>query len=156
MKWLSCSLFAICVAASTAGYAADEMLSVAPDQMKWGPVDVIPDAQAAVVSGDPSKTEPFVMEIRWDEGSKIGPHWHSSTERVIIVSGTGLRGMGDRIDLPKGDTMAAGSYTVLPAKMQHWFVAKTPVVMIVEGVGPFDVNFVHPEDDPRKKEATRQ
>jgi len=141
----------LCVATPRLGYAEDAMLSVTPDQMKWAPLDAVPGAEIAAVSGDPSKPEPFVMEIRWPEGSKIGPHWHSNTERVTVISGTGVVGMGDSIDLQKGGTLPSGGYASMPAKMHHWFVARTAVVMLLEGNGPFDVNFVHPEDDPRKK-----
>ena len=126
-----------------------------PDQMKFAPVDGIPGATLAVVAGDPSKTGPLVMEMRWPEASKIAPHWHTETERVTILSGTGAIGMGDTMELSKGATVSSGSYAEMPGKMHHWFVAKTPVVMLIEGNGPFDVNFVNPEDDPTKKSANK-
>jgi hypothetical protein len=144
-------LTAFC-AVSSIGHA-EEMTLVTPDQMKWGPLDVIPGAKLAVVSGDPSKPGPFVLEIQWPGGSKIGPHWHSAIERVTILSGTGILGMGDSIDRQKATTLPAGGYAALPATMHHWFLAETPILMMIEGDGPFDVHFVHPEDDPSKKTA---
>ena len=139
-----------CVIAPRVGLAED-MVFVTPDQMKWAPVDGIPGAKLAVVAGDPSKPAPFVLEMQWSAGSKIGPHWHSSTEHVTIVSGTGLVGMGDTLDREKGATLPAGGYVSLPATMHHWFVAQTAVLMMIQGDGPFDVHLVNPEDDPSKK-----
>jgi hypothetical protein len=152
MKWVApgLALATLCIVASVPGHAEDAMM-VNPDKMKWEPVDIIPGAESAVLSGDPSKPEPYVMEMRWPAGSKIGPHWHSNTERVTIASGTGTVGMSDPMDPKAGALITAGGYAEMPAKMPHWFVAQTPVVMMLEGIGPFDVNFVHPEDDPTKK-----
>jgi hypothetical protein len=147
-------LLAATIVAVAPGHAEDAMLKN-PDQMKFAPVDGIPGATLAVAAGDPSKVGPFVMEMRWSEGSKIGPHWHTETERVTILSGTGLIGMGDTMDLAKGATFAAGGYAEMPGKMHHWFAAKTPVVMLIEGNGPFDVNLVNPEDDPSKKNVSK-
>ena len=138
------------------GAHATDALLVTPDQMKWAPVDVIPGGQLAVVSGNPAKNEPFVLEVRWPEGSKIGPHWHTNTEHVTILSGTGASGMGDSLDLQKGTPMPAGTYAEMPGRMHHWFAARTEVLMLIQGDGPFDVNFVNPEDDPTKKAASKQ
>ena len=123
--------------------------------MKWGPVDIIPGAESTVLSGDPTKNERFVLEVRWPAGSKIGPHWHSNTERVAIISGTGAMGMGDNMDSQKAMPISAGGYAEMPGKMHHWFVAQSPVLMLIEGDDPFDVNFVNPEDDPTKKTSKR-
>jgi hypothetical protein len=82
---------------------------------------------------------------------EIGPHWHTQNERITIISGTGAMGMGDTMDLAKGSLIDQGGYAEMPGKMHHWFVAATPVVMLIEGNGPFDVNFVHTEDDPTEK-----
>jgi Cupin domain len=153
MKWLAPSTMVamLCVATPMPGHAEDAMMLVNPDQMKWGPVDVIPGAKSAVLSGDPSKQETFILEVQWPAGSKIGPHWHSNTERVAIVSGTGVVGMGDNLDPQKGMPITPGGYVSLPGKMHHWFVAQSPVVMLITGEGPFDITFINPEDDPRKK-----
>ena len=158
MKQLTVGLLlaaTLSMAAPGGAHAADALL-VTPDQMKWAPVDVIPGGQLAVVSGNPAKNEPFVLEVRWPEGSKIGPHWHTQTERITILSGTGAIGMGDSLDLQRGTPMPAGAYGEMPGKMHHWFVARTALVMLIEGDGPFDVNFVRPEDDPTKKAASKQ
>lgn len=152
MKWLvpSTVLAMLCVVAPVPGHAQDATL-VNPDQMKWAPADVIPGVESAVLSGDPAKQQPFILESRWPAGSKIGPHWHSNTEHIIIISGTGTVGMSDNFDLQKGVPITTGGFIEMPSKMHHWFLAQSPVVMLIVGDGPFDITFINPEDDPRKK-----
>ena len=48
-----------------------------------------------------------------------------------------------------------GSYTLLPREMHHFALSKTATVVQVHGNGPFQINFVNPADDPRKKTAAR-
>jgi hypothetical protein len=43
----------------------------------------------------------------------------------------------------------------MTGKMHHWYVAQSPFVVLIEGEGPFDVNFIHPEDDPRTKTSKK-
>ena len=52
--------------------------------------------------------------------------------------------------------MPAGKYAETPGNLHHRFVARTALVMLIEGEGTFDVNFVHPKDDPTRKAATKQ
>jgi uncharacterized RmlC-like cupin family protein len=140
-----------CASMPIIGRAQDHPMPINADQLKFGPIDWISGAEGAIVSGDPSKPGMFVGELRLPAGTQIVPHWHTHAERVIVVSGTGSTGMGDTIDLQKGTLIASGTYAELPAKMPHWLVVQTPMVMVVEAEGPFDVIIVHPEDDPRKK-----
>jgi hypothetical protein len=50
--------------------------------------------------------------------------------------------VGDNVDLQKGMPIAQGGFGSMPGKMHHWYVAQSPFVMLIEGDGPFDVNFV--------------
>ena len=152
MKWLMpvFMLATPCVLAPFPGQAGDAMI-VNPDQMKWSPVPAVPGTEWAVLSGDLHKRGPFVFELRGPAGTKIPPHWHSNIERVSMISGTGTVGLGDNIDPEKGTTLAPGGYGMMPGKIHHWFVAQGPFAMMIEGNGPFDIHFVHPEDDPTKK-----
>lgn len=152
MKWVAPGLLVatLCVATSIPGHTEDAML-VNPNQMKWAALDLIPGTEIAVLSGDLGKPGLFVMEWRGPAGAKAAPHWHTNTERVTLLSGNGMVGMGDSIDPQKGMPLVPGGYGEMPAKMHHWFVAQSPFVMLIEGDGPFDVNFVNPEDDPTKK-----
>src|SRR3984893_8721135 len=111
MKWVSpgLALATLCIVAPLQGHAEDAML-INPDQMKWAPLDAVPGTEIAVLSGDPAKPGPFVMEWREPAGSKAPPHWHSNTERVTLVTGTAAVGMGDTIDVQKGMPLTPGGH----------------------------------------------
>jgi hypothetical protein len=47
--------------------------------------------------------------------------------------------------------MPAGSYSRMPRGMRHFAQAKGETILQVHGVGPFEINYVNPADDPRKK-----
>ena len=152
MNWLEAAVVMamLCVTGLVPAQAEDAVL-INPDQMKWVQLDAIPGTEIAVLCGDPAKVGFFVMAWRGPAGTKAAPHWHTNTELVMLLSGTGTVGMGDNIDLQKGMPLATGGFGSMPGKMHHWYVAQSPFVMLIEGEGPFDVNFINPEDDPRNK-----
>ena len=138
------------------GVAADEHIVTTGDQLAWEPVPpaLPPGAELAVLSGDPSKEGQFVIRIRAAGGYKVPPHWHSTDEHVTVLSGTLYMGMGDNLDTTKGTALPAGGYAKLPAKMHHYAWATGDCVIEVHAAGPFDITYVHPEDNP-EKQATK-
>src|SRR5262245_35780985 len=70
-------------------------------QMKWGPspVSLPAGAEMALLNGDPSKPgEPFAISVRMPDGYVVPPHWHPSTENMVVISGTLKVGTGDSIN----------------------------------------------------------
>jgi ketosteroid isomerase-like protein len=126
---------------------------VAPPGLKWGdpPPSLPAGAKLAVVQGDPSQSQPFVVRLQVPAGYKIAPHWHPGVENVTVLAGTVALGMGETFDESKMTSAAAGSYASLPAEMRHYFMAKTAATIQVHGQGPFVVNYVNPADDPSKQ-----
>ena len=110
-----------------------------------------PGAKLAVVSGDPSKAEPFTLRLQMPAGYRIAPHWDPTDEHVTVLSGTFALGMGEKFDQAGLKDLAAGGYSNLSAAMPHFAVAKTAATVQVHGMGPFVVNYVNPADDPSKK-----
>src|SRR5690348_1456523 len=54
-------------------------------------------AKMAVVSGDPSKSGPFVVRIKMPANYTVPPHHHPTDEIVRVVSAGSLSyGMGDK------------------------------------------------------------
>lgn len=39
----------------------------------------------------------------------------------------------------------------MPKEMHHFAVTKGATILQVHGIGPFEINYVNPADDPRKK-----
>jgi hypothetical protein len=82
---------------------------VTPDKVAWTPgTGPYAGVDLAVLVGDPTKAGPYTVRVRIPDGGKLPPHTHADTERVTVISGTLLVGLGD--------TMNAATMTALPAK----------------------------------------
>lgn len=121
--------------------------------MKWqeGPPSLPKGAMIAVLEGNPSKEGPFVFRIKIPDGYRVPPHTHPKTERVTVISGTFNIGMGDTFVARKTKPMAAGAYGFWPAGMKHYVWAKGETVLQFHGTGPWSIQYVNPDDDPRRK-----
>ena len=128
-----------------------EMGFHSPDDIQWktGPASLPSGAKMAVLEGDPAKEGPFVMRLQTPADYHIPPHTHPKTERVTVVSGTMFLAMGDKLERSAAKTLPAGTYSFWPAGMKHtaWFDAGT--VIQIHGIGPWQINYVNPADDPR-------
>lgn len=126
-------------------------------EIKWGatPPDVPKGAEMAVLHGDPSKKAPFTLRLKMPAGYKIPPHWHSNDEQLTILSGAFILHMGDTMDAP-AHSLAAGGFHFLPAKMHHAAETKGETVVQVDGVGPFDIHYLNPADNPNKAAAMKK
>ena len=144
--------------ASTAAWSAD--MAMTPGQIymntgdvKWGPAPPImpKGAKMAVLSGDPGKEGTFVARLMVPANYKIAPHWHSKDEDLTVISGTFYLAEGDRMEMKGAHAMKAGAYHHLPAKTHHYAFSRGPVVVQINGMGPFDLTYINPADDPSKK-----
>jgi quercetin dioxygenase-like cupin family protein len=124
---------------------------VKPEDIKWGSEGALPGTEFAVISGDPSKSGQFVIRIKMRAGLKVPPHWHPMDEHITVLTGRAVLGTGEKYDLAAGKEMTVGSYGRLPKKMPHFLFSKEETIVQVHGEGPFQVNWVNPADDPRKK-----
>ena len=128
-------------------------LVAGPDAVKWGPVPpAFPKgAQIAVLSGDPSKSAPYVVRLKMPAGYQIPAHHHPTTENVTVISGSFYAGMGDKLDQGGSQAFAPGGFVSMPANMNHFAWAKGETVVQVHGDGPFAIVYVNPADDPTKQ-----
>jgi quercetin dioxygenase-like cupin family protein len=126
---------------------------VSADAIKWGPAppSLPPGAQAAVLLGSPAKEGPFVIRLKFPAGYVVPPHRHSKDEFVTVISGKFVAAHGEKVDRASLKFLTAGSFIHLPAGMPHYAVAEVESIVQLNGVGPFDVIYVDPKDDPRKK-----
>jgi quercetin dioxygenase-like cupin family protein len=125
-----------------------------PDQVMWGPVPPVlaPGAQLAVLEGDPMATSgDFTVRLKMPAGYRIAPHWHPTRENVTVISGDFKVGMGDSFDTSKMAAFPAGSFAYMEPNMHHYAIAVGDAVVQVHGAAPFQINYVHAEDDPSKK-----
>lgn len=128
---------------------------VAADQIQWGEAPpVLPKgAQIAVLYGDPFKTGPYTLRLKMPAAYKIPPHWHTQDEQLTVLSGTFLLYMGDTMVIPPR-TLATDGYHFLPGKAHHAAEVASETVLQIHGMGPFDIHYLNPADDPMKTAAT--
>ena len=141
-------VFAQC--AGSAAMAPSQHTMVKAADIKWAPgPDALPKgAEMTVLSGDPGKAGPFAIRIKAPAGFKVPRHWHPADEQVTIISGDFHMSMGES-GSAHGADFAPGDYVNLPAKMQHEASTTGGVVVQVNSMGPFEITYVDPKDDPR-------
>lgn len=124
-----------------------------PADMKWSaaPPALPPGAQATVLYGDPGKEGLFAIRIKFPKDYAIGPHTHPNPEIVTIVSGTFRVGMGETADRQKAQALGAGSFFAMPPGTAHYAFADEDTVLQINSTGPWGLNYLNPNDDPRKK-----
>jgi len=122
-----------------------------PDKLEWkdGPPSLPKGAKIAVLEGDPSKEGPFVFRVKAPDGYRIPPHAHPKMERVTILSGTFNIGMGEKFDQKATKAMSAGTYGFWEPHMAHFVWIKGETVAQFHGIGPWQIKYVNPADDPR-------
>ena len=155
MAWQASRALAIAagvVAFGTAFAAGGEHPVANLDQLKWGPAPPSLPAgiEAAVMAGDPAKKGYFAIAIRGPQGYKVPPHWHSTDEHITVLSGNFTLGMGDKLDAGAGTALTPGGYGLMPRRMHHWAMATSPFVIQIQAMGPFDIHYINPADDPMK------
>jgi quercetin dioxygenase-like cupin family protein len=150
---LSLSAAAMLGAVTPALAQAHHHTVVHGDEVKWGPAppSLPPGAQAAVLLGSPAKEGPFVLRLKFPSGFTVPPHRHSKDEFVTVISGKFGIASGEKLDRAAAKPLPPGSFVRLPAGMPHYAVADGETVVQINGVGPFDVTYIDPADDPRKK-----
>lgn len=123
------------------------------DEMDWtaGPPSLPKGAQMAVLEGDPSADGPFVFRIKVPDGYRIPPHSHPKTERVTVISGTVHLGMGKEFNKSDALELPAGTFGYWEAGMTHFVWAEGETVVQIHGSGPWSIDYVNPQDDPRKQ-----
>jgi quercetin dioxygenase-like cupin family protein len=127
--------------------------STLPENVDWEPFASFPaQARLAVVVGDPSEVAPYVVRVKLPEGVKLMPHWHHEDRVYTVVSGVFYIGVGEQFDEGKLEAYAPGAVIVLPGGTPHFHWAKSgEYVTQVTAIGPISLDYVDPEDDPRKK-----
>ena len=108
--------------------------------------------QSALIEGDPDKPGLFILRIKFPPNYVVPPHTHPGLETVTVLTGAMGSGMGEKADITKGKMLAAGGILVLPANHAHYvWTGDEETIIQVAAIGPFDLIYINPEDDPRNK-----
>lgn len=131
----------------------EQQLLYSPETVEWqaAPASLEPGAEVAVLEGNPSEAGVFTMRIKMPDAFSISPHWHPGVERVTVMSGQFHLGTGDELNRAAAEPLASGSYTSIPPETRHYAIAEGETVIQLTSVGPWEVNYVNPADDPRTR-----
>jgi quercetin dioxygenase-like cupin family protein len=146
------ALIGLAALPGAAGEKASDHAVLAPSDINWGtaPPSLPAGAQAAVLYGDPGKEGMFAFRLKVPKDYRIAPHTHPAPEVVTVISGTARLGMGAKADRSKAKILPAGSFFALSPGTAHYFFAEEDTVIQLNSMGPWQINYVNPKDDPRK------
>jgi hypothetical protein len=123
------------------------------NEIQWGPAPPIfpAGAQFAVVQGDPSVAgQIFTVRLRFPNGYVLPPHRHPTDEHITVLRGTVLLGFGEDFSQQGLASHPADGFVTAGANMAHFASARGVTEVQVHAIGPFQLTYVHPEDDPTK------
>ena len=108
-------------------------------------------AQIAVLAGDPGKSAPYTVRLKFPANYAIPAHSHPTDEHVVIIGGELFFGMGGKLDKTTGKGLGVGGFALMPANMNHYAYTKAETTIVLYGQGPVEFKYVNPADDPRNK-----
>jgi quercetin dioxygenase-like cupin family protein len=121
-------------------------LAAGDTQLNWGPCPPLfpKGCEIAVLHGDPTKPNADVF-FKVPAGYTIPPHWHTSAERMVLVSGelhVDYAGHSPSVLKP-------GTYAYGPPKAPHkaWCTDTGPCVLFIAFESPVDA---HPAEGSQK------
>ena len=131
-------------------YRGDGHIFVSPDDLEWGPVASMGEgAEIAIIEGDISKEEPFTFRLRLEDGYRIKPHIHPEYERGTILQGTLHFAHGEEFDPDATTALKEGSTFIMAPGDPMFGHAEGEVIFQLHGTGPWGIEYVDPDDDPR-------
>jgi quercetin dioxygenase-like cupin family protein len=107
-------------------------------QMKMINFPGLPDcAKGAVADGDPTKGA-GVIYAKWPAGCGVPMHWHTASERLIVVSGSGTM----QHEGGSAETVSKGGFVLMPSKHKHDFHCKAACEFYIVTDGAFEIHYV--------------
>ncbi|HSK40121.1 MAG TPA: cupin domain-containing protein [Arenibaculum sp.] len=131
-------------------YDGEGHLLLDPAELEWSDVaSMAAPAQIAVIEGNLANEEPFTFRLKLPAGYQIDPHTHPAYERVTVISGTLHFAHGETFDRDGTTALPQGGVAVMPPGTPMYGYAEGDTIIQVHGVGPWGIEYVDSEDDPR-------
>ena len=134
------ALLAVLVVAFQSVQAEDKMVYAAKSTSKFVNFPGLPKCMTgSAQNGDPSKGASVIL-AKSATGCKVPWHWHTATEQLMIVSGTG------KVEMKDGSpsSIHAGDYLRLPGKNVHQFTCIAACTLFIVPDAAFDIHYVDP------------
>ena len=122
-------------------------------EVKWidAPGSLSRGAKLAMLYGDFGRPVAFTFQLKLPAGYQIKPHMSSGIDLMFVQSGTFNMGYGNEFDKAATLPMGAGYVAGIPPKTTYFAWTDVETILYVQGIGPWTVTYVNPDDDPRKK-----
>ena len=135
----------------------NQLKTILPENVEWGPFAAFPSSvRLAVIAGQPSEAELFMIRVKVPGGVKLMPHRHSEDRIYTVISGVFYIGVGEEFDAEKLEAYPPGAVIVLPGNTSHFHWAKSgEYIAQVSAIGPLGFEYVNSKDDPRNDNAER-
>jgi len=142
VKFLPILVAILVLGAASHGWAVDTaaaMKAVDPETASYVTPPSMPEcAKMTVLSGDPAKGASMVL-AKMASGCVIPWHWHTPTETLMLVSGSG------QLEMKGGNPFSfkPGAYLSLPSHHIHQATCgTTECVMFISSDAAFDIHYV--------------
>ena len=132
--------------------------SILSEDIDWKPFPAFPpSARLAVIVGEPLQEGPYTIRVKVPGGVKLMPHRHPEDRVYTVISGTFYIGLGDEFDAEKLQAYPPGAVIILPGDTSHFHWAKSgEYVTQVTAIGPFGLQYIDAEDDPRNESFSKK
>lgn len=134
-----------------------ELRTILPENVEWKSFAAFPPSvRLAVIAGQPSEAEPFMIRVKVPGGVKLMPHRHSEDRIYTVIAGVFYVGVGDEFDADKLQAYPPGAVIFLPSKTSHFHWARSgEYIAQVTAIGPLGFEYVNSIDDPRSQDSTK-
>ena len=145
-------VFGLCsVSLSESPYHGDGHFFLKASELQWKPVaSMSPGATMALIEGDISKEAPFTFRLKLPADYRVAPHIHPAYERVTVLSGTFHFAHGDEFDRDTTRALKPGDMAIMAPGDPMFGYTEEETVIQLHGTGPWGIEYINPEDDPRK------
>ena len=120
-------------------------------EVRGDTVPTFPNTQIVILEGDAGKRGPVTLRFRCPADYKFLPHTHPGPERVTVLTGTMLIGIGPKYDAATLTQVQTGGFFLIPTKAPHYGECKGETIIEVHTTGPLGTTYVNPADDPSHK-----
>lgn len=99
--------------------------------------------ETTVLSGDPTRSGPYAIEIRVPPHTRIAAHSHRDDRFAVVISGAWFFGYGNMADSTRTKELSPGAFYTEPAAAPHYAFTRTlPAVVYITGFGPTNTMYV--------------
>lgn len=131
-------------------YKGQGHIMVLPNELEWGPVGSMSgDARIAVIEGELGTDDPFTFRLLLPANYRVEPHVHPAYERVTVISGTFYFAHGEEFDRQQAKALPQGAVAIMAPGEPMFGYTEEETVIQLHGTGPWAIDYINPEDDPR-------